>query len=125
MLRRPTIIVTALIALGSGRAEAQRISIDSVVTTDTLLRHEVVTRDGSRLVGRIIAVSRDSIRMQLSSNVVSVPRSDVREVSQFSASKLHKGEYWPENASATRLLFSATAYPLQRGDRYYWTGWFL
>jgi hypothetical protein len=125
MLRPSIIIASTLIACVVPRAGAQRVAMDSIIMTDSLLAHEIVMRDGSRLAGRIVAVSSDSICMQRIAGVVSVSRSNVKEVRQFSATRLRNGEYWPAHPNATTLLFSSTAYPLARGDRYYWTAWFL
>ncbi len=113
-----------LVAIGQV-AGAQRVRLDSIATADTALRHETRLRDGSRLVGRIVAVTGDSVRIQLRSGPVTIARSEIVEVRQFGAANLHHGEYWAENPNPTRLLFSATAYPLGRGDGYYWNAWFF
>jgi hypothetical protein len=110
--------------VAAGRpAWAQRVALDSIATADTSLRHEARLRDGSRLVGRVVAVSADSVRIQLRSGPVSVARGEIAEIRQFSAANFHDGEYWADNSNYTRLLFSATAYPLARGDGYYWNAW--
>jgi hypothetical protein len=124
-LRRSLSGCCAVLLVGAASAGAQRVAIDSIVTTDSLVAHELLMRDGSRVTGRIVAVSPDSIRLQRSSGTVSVSRADVKEVRQFSASRMRNGEYWPAHPNATTLLFSSTAYPLDRGDRFYWTAWFL
>lgn len=103
--------------------QAQRVSLEAVVTTDTSLRHSVRLRDGTVLVGRILAVSADSVVTQLTNVTIAVPRSEIVEVNQFQASRLRNGRYWPENPHGTRLLFSATAIPLEQGTGYYANTW--
>jgi len=110
--------------VGAGRPVwAQRVALDSIATADTSLRHEARLRDGSRLVGRVVAVTADSVRIQLRSGPVSVARGEIAEVRQFTAANFHDGEFWADNSNYTRLLFSATAYPLARGEGYYWNAW--
>jgi len=104
-------------------APAQRLGVDRVNTSDTLLAHSVRLRDGSTLIGRITVVTPDSVRMQLRTMPITVPRSDIAEVRQFARARLHGGEYWPENPMSTRLLFAQTAYPLERGEAYYTNLW--
>ncbi len=54
---------------------------------------------------------------------VTVARSAVASVAQFGAARIRNGEYWFENPHATRLLFSSTAFPLNRGEGYYSNTW--
>lgn len=103
--------------------QAQRIALDSVSLADTSIRHVVRLRDGTTLTGRITAVTADSIRMQLAQGDVSVARSGVDQVRQVPGSALHNGQYWFENPHATRLLFSSTAFPLEKGTGYYSNAW--
>jgi hypothetical protein len=125
-MRLATFALAFASLLAAGRpACAQRVKLDSIATADTSLRHETRLRDGSRLVGRVIAVSADSVRIQMQSGPIGVARSQVAEVRQFRAENVHGGEYWPENPNPTRLLFSATAYPLRRGEGYYWNTWLV
>ena len=102
---------------------AQRVSLDSVSVADSSLRHVIRLRDGTTLIGRITAVTTDSIRVQLAQGDVSVARSGVDRVRQVPAGSLRNGQYWFENPHATRLLFSSTAFPLEKGSGYYSNAW--
>jgi hypothetical protein len=104
-------------------AEAQRTAIDSVKLTDTTVIHVVKLRDGSTLVGRITAMATDSIRLRLNQGEVSLARSGISEVRQVPAALMRNGQYWFENPHSTRLLFSSTAYPLEKGTGYYGNTW--
>ena len=103
--------------------EAQRTPIDSVSLTDTTVIHVVKLRDGSTVVGRITALSADSIKVRLNQGEVSLVRSGITEVRQVPAALMRNGQYWFENPHATRLLFSSTAFPLEKGTGYYANTW--
>ena len=103
--------------------EAQRTAIDSVNLVDTTVIHVVKLRDGSTLVGRITAVAADSIRLRLNQGEVTLARSGINEVRQVPAALMRNGQYWFENPHPTRLLFSSTAIPLEKGTGYYGNTW--
>ena len=121
----PVAVALACLVVAVRPARAQRVALDSVAIADTSLRQEVRLRDGSRLVGRIVAVSADSVHLQLRSGLVTVARGEIVELRQITAANFHNGEYWADNSNPTRLLFSATAYPLARGEGYYWNAWLV
>lgn len=116
------LLATMLLA---GPALAQRLPIDSVSVADSSLRHSVRLRDGSTLVGRIISVTADSVRLRLDGGELSFARAAIVEVLQYPASRMRNGSYWFENPHATRLLFSATAFPLDKGTGYYSNTWLV
>src|SRR5688572_2198559 len=103
--------------------QAQQQPIDSVNVADTTNRHAVRLRDGSTLTGRIVAVSADSVRLRLNSGEVSLGRNAIVEVKRLAADRFRNGVYWFENPHATRLLFSSTAFPLEKGTGYYSNTW--
>ncbi len=106
-------------------AQAQRVAIDSVSVSDSSVRHSVRLKDGSTLVGRIIRVSGDSVRLRLDGGELSFARAAIVEVLQYPASRMRNGSYWFENPHATRLLFSSTAFPLDKGTGYYSNTWLV
>lgn len=116
-------LVLGLVACLAAPVHAQRVPLDSVSVRDTSLRHVVRLRDGSTLVGRITAVTVDSIRLRLEQGELSLSRRGVTEVRQVQSTALRNGEYWFENPHATRLLFSSTAIPLEKGTGYYSNAW--
>ena len=103
--------------------EAQRVSLDSVSVADTAVLHVVRLTDGSTLVGRIIAITGDSVRLRLGQGEVNLARTGIEQVQQVPASRMRNGQYWFENPHPTRLLFSATAIPLEKGTGYYSNTW--
>ena len=102
---------------------AQRVSLDSVSVADTSLRHVIRLRDGSTLIGRITVVTADSVRVRLEQGEVGLARSGISQVRQVPRTSLRNGEYWFENPHPTRLLFSSTAFPLEKGTGYYSNTW--
>jgi hypothetical protein len=103
--------------------QAQRTPIDSVSLADTASRHAMRLRDGSTLTGRITAITADSVRMRVSAGEMSVARTAVIDVQVLDADRFRNGVYWFENPHATRLLFSSTAFPLEKGSGYYSNTW--
>ena len=97
---------------------AQRVPIDSIATADTAVIHAVVLQDGSKLVGRVVLVTADSLRIVSAVASTMLARNAVRSVTQYPASALRNGELWPENPHPTRLIFAPTAIPLRKGEGY-------
>lgn len=116
-------VLAVLFGAFTSAVEAQRTPIDSVRLTDTTFIHVVKLRDGSTVVGRITALSADSIRVRLNQGEVSLVRSGITEVRQVPAALMRGGQYWFENPHSTRLLFSSTAFPLEKGTGYYANTW--
>ena len=119
---RILVLLLVTIAL-AGPASAQRVPIDSVNVSDTASRHVVRLKDGSTFVGRVTGVTEDSVRLRLDQGEVSFARAAIAEVRQFPSARLRNGSYWFENPHPTRLLFSSTAFPLEKGTGYYSNTW--
>ena len=117
------LVVLALVAGIVSPLRAQRVAIDSVSAGDSTVRHIVKLRDGSTLVGLVAAVTVDSVRMRLAQGEFTLARAGIAEVREVPASSLRNGEYWFENPHSTRLLFSSTAFPLEKGTGYYSNAW--
>ena len=116
-------LLTFLFLAFTSTVEAQRTPIDSVRLSDSTVIHVVKLRDGSTVVGRITALSADSVRLRLNQGEVSLARSGISEVRQVPAALMRNGQYWFENPHSTRLLFSSTAFPLEKGTGYYGNTW--
>ncbi|HWP03565.1 MAG TPA: hypothetical protein VNL96_08925 [Gemmatimonadaceae bacterium] len=124
MARSRSLAIALLLVLGAGAAAAQRVPLEHVSVSDTTLRHRVQLQGGTVLLGRIVEVSRDSVRLILQSGeAMAIARNAVQRVEQFPATRLRDGQYWAPNPNATRLLFSPTAFPLGKGERYFNNVW--
>jgi hypothetical protein len=83
-------------------------------------RVQVVTlREGSSLVGRIVAVRADTVDFQTAMGLVPLAIRDIREIKETPAASMHDGQYWFPNPNATRLFFSPTGRMLKQGDGYF------
>jgi hypothetical protein len=122
-MRIPVLLLSFLIV--AGPAHAQRISLDSLNTSDTTHRHIIRLKDGSTVHGQITSVTSDSVRLRMASGEMALARSAIGDVRQVGADRFRNGSYWFENPHATRLLFSATAFPMERGSGYYSNTWLV
>lgn len=71
--------------------------------------------DGSTLVGRFTDVTGDPVRFELASGPVSIPRAEIREITESAARTVRSGEYWPDDPNPSRLFFGPTARTLPAG----------
>ena len=76
-------------------------------------------RDGSSIVGRITEIGADTVKFVASSGTLSIVRADIVEVREVAKTAMRKGEVWPANPNATRLLFSPTGRMLEKGEGYF------
>lgn len=112
-----------MLGLTSIPAHAQRIALDSIAMGDSAVVHALYLLDGTRLVGRITAVTADSVRVVSVSATTMVARTAIREVRQYASDDLHNGELWPENPHVSRLIFAPTAIALRKGEAYFADFW--
>lgn len=118
-MRRLVTTVAMAMLWSASPVGAQRMTLESVKTSDTTVVHSLRLRDGSTIVGRIVSVTADSARVQLRAGTLSLARVDILEVTESSTSRMRNGVYWFDNPHATRLLFSPTAFPLEQGTGYF------
>ena len=86
---------------------------------DTTLRQIVRTRDGSTVLGRVIAEDSVSVRVETTGGVLTISRANVLSVTTIRASDMHEGEYWFPDPNRTRLFFGPTGRMLDKGEVYY------
>ena len=80
-MHRGSLLLWLFVCVAAPRVgEAQRVSLDSVSVGDTAVRHVVQLTDGSTLVGRITAITSDSVRLRLGQGEVSLARTGITEV---------------------------------------------
>lgn len=126
MCRIALVVAVALaLAVHASPAGAQQVPLDSVHVADPQFRQGLRLKDGSTLIGQVMELTADSVRIQLASGTFVVARTMVSRVEEFPADRIRNGEYWFENPHATRLLFSSTAFPLQKGTGYYSNTWLV
>ena len=76
-------------------------------------------RDGSSIVGRITEIGPDTVKFAAASGTLSIARADIVELREVAKTAMRKGEVWPANPNATRLLVSPTGRMLEKGEGYF------
>ena len=76
-------------------------------------------RDGSSLIGRIVAVRSDTVEFQTGIGHMTVAIRDIREIRESEAGSMHDGQYWFPNPNSTRLFFAPTGQMLKKGEGYF------
>lgn len=79
----------------------------------------ITLRDGSSLVGRIVAVRGDTVDFEMSVGHVPILVGDIRELKETAVGTMHDGEYWAANPNATRLFFAPSGQMLKKGEGYF------
>lgn len=83
---------------------------------DTVYR--VRLHDGTTLYGRVVSDTEDGVTLETAGGTsVTVERSRIRSM-RPARGRIVDGRFLPEDPNRTRLLFSATARPLARGEAY-------
>lgn len=123
LLRSIAVVSVLGASVAAAPLRAQRVPIDSVRLNDSTIVYAIVLIDGSKIIGRVTSLTADSVRIQSTASTTGVARTAIREVRAYPLSTMHKGELWPENPHATRLLFSPTAIPLRKGESYFSDFW--
>jgi hypothetical protein len=87
---------------------------------DSATVQAVTLRDGTTLVGRIVAVGPDSVRFRSTVAEATIAVASITRLQEAPASALRpNGEFWFPNPNATRLLFAPTGRMLRRGSGYF------
>jgi hypothetical protein len=88
-------------------------------TTRDSAQVQLVLRDGSTLLGRVLEVTPTTVRFVSSFGETSIPRISIMSVRVVHASAMHGGEYWPADPSRSRLFFAPTGRMLHSGESYF------
>lgn len=112
-------LVLALLLGAAWRAEGQASRQPVIRVADSTFVQIVTVRDGSSLVGRITAITSDSVRLTTRIATLTIARSEISSVREVKASTMRDGEYWPPNPNNTRLLFAPTGRMLKQGEGYF------
>ena len=80
--------------------------------------HEIRLIDESVLIGRVAAVDQDQVVLTTAAGVrIEIDRAQIRE-RRPARGRIAGSEFWREDPSGTRLLFTATGRSLGRGESY-------
>ena len=123
VLRTTLSIAIGLLALAGSRGAAQQPTAPSkpvpIRVADTSQVQVIRLRDGSSIVGRVTEVGTDTVRFAAASGTLSIARSDIVELREVEKTAMRRGEVWPANPNATRLLFAPTGRTLPKGEGYF------
>ncbi len=112
-------LVALLVTLAPHGAQAQdtaRVARRDTATTDTVT--EVRLRDGSVLLGRIVAQDSTRLRMRtLGGTEVDVRRDQITSTRATHGRQVGN-EFWADDPNGTRLLFTSTGRALGKGEGY-------
>lgn len=115
--RHGVVLVLAAAFLSiSGDAWAQRVALDSIHVGDPGAVYRLELRDGSTLLGTILAITAESVRIEMEYGTLDVPRTDIVEVRKANGHQAPGGAVWPQNSAGTHLLIGPTALPLEKGE---------
>lgn len=92
---------------------------DQIHVVDSTRIQVLTMRDGTSLIGRVVALRQDSADFETSIGHISVAVADIREIKETEAGRVHDGEYWFANPNATRLFFAPTGQMLKKGEGYF------
>jgi hypothetical protein len=128
-MRLPLLLLAALLLAAARAPRAAAQTPDPVVpehvrarlrVPDSATIQAIALRDGTRLVGRIVAVGEDSVRFVSATAQSSVAITSIVRVTEAPLSSMRpNGEFWFPNPNATRLLFGPTGRMLRQGSGYF------
>ncbi|MBV6520608.1 MAG: hypothetical protein MNPFHGCM_00726 [Gemmatimonadaceae bacterium] len=113
------VALALLLLFGPLVLQGQQATLDRLRLGDTSIVHILRLTDGTQLVGRITRLTADSVTMALRAGSVTVQRTMVVEVRELPGTAVRNGDFWFPNPHSTRLLFSPTAFPLEKGTGYF------
>lgn len=90
------------------------------------IKSQVETMDGNQYIGIILNQTSESIRLKTDIlGEISIPRTNIKRITQLSATKSKDGTYWLDNPQATRYFWAPNGYNLKAGEGYYQNVWVL
>jgi hypothetical protein len=78
----------------------------------------VTLRDGSRIFGRIVTASADTVVFQTAAGSMQLAVGAMRDIKEIPSSDLREGSYWFPNPNSTRLFFAPSGQMLKQGEGY-------
>ena len=90
------------------------------------IKSRIETVDGNEYIGTILEQNTETIRIKTDKlGEISIPRAEVKRITQLSTLKTKDGTYWLDNPQATRYFWSPNGYNLKAGEGYYQNVWIL
>ena len=90
------------------------------------IKTQVETLDGNEYIGIILEQTTETIRIKTDKlGEISIPRAEIKRITQLTATKSKDGTYWLENPQANRYFWAPNGYSLKKGEGYYQNVWVL
>ena len=90
------------------------------------IKYQIETIDGNEYIGIILNQTPEAIRIKTDKlGEISIPQSEVKKITQLSATKSKDGTYWLDNPQETRYFWAPNGYNLKKGEGYYQNVWVL
>lgn len=90
------------------------------------IKSQIETIDGNEYIGIIIEETPENIRIKTDKlGELSIPRSEVKRITQLGVIKSVGGAYWLDNPQATRYFWAPNGYNLKSGEGYFQNVWVL
>ena len=77
------------------------------------------TLDGATLIGRIVSISPDSVRIRDQYGQTTISVWAIEQIRPVPESSMQHGKYWYPDLNTTRLFITTTAQMLEKGHGYY------
>ena len=101
-------------------------SLSKAQNSQDSIKSRIETIDGNEYIGIIKERSADKIRIKTDKlGEITILNSDVKKISEVSATIVKNGTYWFDNPQATRYFWAPNGYSLKKGEGYYQNVWIL
>jgi hypothetical protein len=101
------------------RAQTGQATRPEIRVVDSTKIQVITLSDGSTLLGRVVSVRGDTVEFQGSIGRVAIAFSQIREIKEVDAARVHNGDYWFANPNKTRLFFAPSGQMLKKGEGYF------
>lgn len=99
------IICISVFCVGSLLAQTEQDIETKLAIPDSNQVQILKTRDGSQLIGRIIAIRETEIQFETQWGQMTIPISRIEDLTTTEKTSLKGGKYWFPNPNQTRLYF--------------------
>lgn len=122
-LRLFAVLATFVLVAPTLQAQQPAPSRPVLVVADSGVLQRLALRDGSDLLGQIIAVGDTSVQFRSTLGVITIRSDNILKVSTERGGSMKLGRYYFPNPNATRLVFAPTGRMLERGEGYFSDYW--
>lgn len=105
---------------------AQTAKSQTTSKPDSIKKYRIETTDGNEYVGQLIDQNEAQVRLKTETiGEITIPKDQIKTITEISISEKKNGTYWLENPQATRYFWAPNGYNLKEGEGYYQNVWVL